>query len=233
MNKRQENRLSMFYVVKRTLEENNAIWSGTPAIVTAKAEYDGNVKALEEALEVQLRDIRGHAVDKRNAEEAMIAETLDVSGKVMAYATANGDEALAEAMNIVPSELRRYRDSLVAQRCQDVHDSANGVLASLADYGVDAAKLTVFQALINAYLAENTAPRLAITARKNATAVIEELVEGTLTMLNRRMDPLMQGFANTHPEFHRKYTDARIIVDLGGTGDGEDEPPAPPVPPTP
>ena len=205
MNKRQENRLSMFYVVKSTLEENAAIWSGTPAIVTAKAEYDGNVKSLEDALELQLRDIRGHAVDKRNA----------------------------EAMNIVPSELRRYRDSVVAQRCQDVHDLANGVLASLADYGVDAAKLTAFQARINAYLTENTAPRLAITARKNATAVIEELVEETLTMLNRRMDPLMQGFANTHPEFHRQYTDARIIVDLGGTGDGEDVPPAPPVPPTP
>ncbi len=227
MNKRQENRLSMFYVVKSTLEENNAVWSGTPAIVAAKAEYDANVKALEDALEVQLRDIRGHAVDKRNAEEVMIAETLDVAGKVMAYATAIGDEALAEAMNIVPSELRRYRDSVVAQRCQDVHDSANAVLASLADYGVDAAKLTAFQALIDAYLAENTAPRLAITTRKNATAVIEELVEGTLTMLNRRMDPLMQGFAITDPEYHRQYTDARIIVDLGGTGEPEPDPPGP------
>ena len=49
-------------------------------------------------------------------------------------------------------------------------------------------------------------------------------------MKNRRMDPLMQGFANTDPEFHRQYTDARIIVDLGGTGDGEEEPPVPPVP---
>ena len=233
MNKRQENRLSMFYAVKSTLEENNAVWSGTPAIVTAKGDYDVKVKDLEDALEVQLRDIRGHAMDKRNAEEAMIAETLDVAGKVMAYATTIGDESLAEAMNIVPSELRRYRDSVVAQRCQDVHDSANGVLASLADYGVDAAKLTAFQALIDAYLVENTAPRLAITTRKNATAVIDELVDETLTLLNRRMDPLMQGFATTDPEFHRKYTDARIIVDLGGTGDGEEEPPAPPVPPTP
>lgn len=82
-------------------------------------------------------------------------------------------------------------DSEAAQRCQDVHDSADGVLASLADYGMDAARLTAFQALIDAYLTENTAPRLAITKRNNATAEIEKLVDGTLTMLNRRLDPLM------------------------------------------
>lgn len=227
MNKHQENRLSMFYVVQQTLQENSAVWNGTPAIVTAEAEFDGKIKVIENALEVQLRDIRGHAVDKRKAEDAMIAETLDVAGKVMAFAVASSDEALAEAMNLSPSELRRYRDSVVAQRCQDVHDAANGVLASLADYGVDAAKLTAFQALIDAYLEMNTAPRLAITTRKNATAVIADEVDRTLELLNRRMDPLMQGFAITNPEFHRLYTDARIIVDLGGTGEPEPEPPTP------
>lgn len=227
MNQYQENRLSMFYSVQSTLEENNAVWSGVPAIVTTKGEFDDFIKHIEDALEVQLRDIRGHAVDKRKAEDAMIAETLDVAGKVMAYASANSNQALAEAMNISPSELRRYRDSVVAQRCQDVHDSANAALASLADYGVDAPKLAAFQALIDAYLTLNTAPRLAITTRKNATAAIEGHVEDTLELLHRRMDPLMKGYANSNPSFHRLYTDARIIVDLGGKGEEE------PVPPTP
>lgn len=227
MNQYQENRLSMFYAVAQTLLENNAVWSGTPAIVTAAGDLNGNIARLENELEIQVRDIKGHAVDKSNAEEAMIAETLDVAGKVMAFAVANSNEALAEAMNISPSELRRYRDSIVAQRCQDVHDAANGVLASLAGYGVDAAKLLAFQALIDAYLAANTAPRLAITARKNATAAIELLVEETLDLLHRRMDPLMQGYAITDASFYRLYTDARVIVDLGGAGEEE------PVPPTP
>lgn len=231
MNQFQENRLSMFYAVQQTMVDNNAVWSGTLAIVTAKAEFDGQVKGLEDALEIQVRDIRGHAVDKGNAEEAMIGETLDVAGKVMAYAVANSDEALAEAMNISPSELRRYRDSIVAQRCQDVHDAANGVLASLVAYGVDAAKLAAFQALIDAYLALNTAPRLAITTRKNATAAIELLMSDTLDLLHRQMDPLMQGYAITNPSFYRLYTDARVIVDLVG-GPGEPDEPAP-VPPTP
>ena len=82
MNQYQENRLSMFYVVQRTMDENNAIWVGTAAIVAAKAEFDGKVKSLEDVLEIQLRDIRGHAKDKVNAEEAMIELTLDVAGKV-------------------------------------------------------------------------------------------------------------------------------------------------------
>jgi hypothetical protein len=228
MNQYQENRMSMFYAVQRTLAEHNAVWSGTPAIVTAAADLDGKVARLQSALEVQLRDITGHAVDKANAEEAMIAETLDVAGKVRAYAVANANEALAEAMNISPSELRRYRDSVVAQRCQDVHDAANGVLASLAGYGVDAAKLLAFQALIDGYLAANTAPRLAITARADATATIEALTSDTLDLLHRQMDPLMQGYALSNPSFFRLYTNARVIVDLGGGGEEEE-----PVPPTP
>lgn len=219
--------MSMFYAVQRTLAEHNAVWSGTPAIVTAAGDLDGKIARLENALEVQVRDITGHAVDKAKAEESMIAETLDVAGKVRAYAVANANEALAEAMNISPSELRRYRDSVVAQRCQDVHDAANGVLASLVGYGVDAAKLLAFQALIDAYLAANTAPRLAITTRADATAAIDGLTRETLDLLNRQMDPLMQGYAVADPSFFRLYTNARVIVDLGG---GSEEEPMPPTP---
>ncbi|MBK7383779.1 MAG: hypothetical protein IPI81_10670 [Flavobacteriales bacterium] len=227
MNQYQENRLSMFYVVQRTMDENNAIWVGTAAIVAAKAEFDGKVKSLEDVLEIQLRDIRGHAKDKVNAEEAMIELTLDVAGKVTSYAAASNNEALAEAMNISASELRRYRDSVVAQRCQGVHDAANAELANLVDYDVDAAKLTALQTLIDAYLTQNTAPRVAITERKNATAEIAQLVEDTLDLLHRRMDPLMQGYSITEPGFFRLYTDARIVVDLRGGSEPELPPPTP------
>jgi len=227
MNQFQENRLSMFYAVQRVMLENNAIWSGTAAIVTTAGDLDARITSLEEDLQTQVRDITGHSKDKTEAEDAMIAQTLDVAGKVMAYATAQGDQALAEAMDITPTELRRYRDSVVAQRCQDVHDSANAVLASLAGYGVDAAKLTALQVAIDAYLSMNPAPRVAITERKNATTEIELLVGETLDLLNRRLDGLIQGYSITEPDFHRQYTDARIIVDLGGR---EEEPPVPPTP---
>ena len=228
MNQYQENRLSMFYATQRVLLDNNGIWSVSPAMVTATTALDTKIGALEDALEVQVRDITGHATAKTQAEEKMIAVTLDVAGKVMAFAAATGDEALATAMNLVPSELRRYRDSVVAQRCQDVHDSANGVLASLVGYGVNAARLTELQAAIDGYLAMNTAPRVAITTRKSATTAIDELVAETLDLLHRQLDKLMQGYSITEPEFHRMYTDARIIVDLGGKKKDED-----PVLPTP
>jgi len=218
----------MFYAVQRVMADHNVIWTGTPAIVTAAGELDGGITRIEAALEVQLRDITGHAEDKGEAENNMIAQTLDVAGKVRAYATTQGDEAMAEAMNLSESELRRYRDSEVAQRCQDVHDTANGVLAALAGYGVNAAKLTALQAAIDAYLAANPAPRVAITERKNARQQIEILVGEILDLLHLQMDGLMQGYSITEPDFFRLYFDARIIVDLGGKGEGEE-----PVPPAP
>lgn len=218
----------MFYATQRVLQDNNATWSGSPAMVDASADFDNRISRIEAALEVQVRDITGHATAKTKAEEGMIAQTLDVAGKVMAFAVTTGDEALAAAMNVVPSELRRYRDSVVAQRCQDVHDSANAALASLVGYGVDALKLAALQSAIDGYLSMNTSPRLAITNRKNATAEMDLEVTETLDLLHRRLDKLIQGYAITQPHFFRAYTDARVIVDLG-KGKKEDDP----VPPTP
>ena len=133
--------MSMAYAVKQVLDENATIWNGVPAMVAAHGEFKANLTALESTLSKQVADITGHAKDKAAGEEAMIAKTLSVGGGVMALATVNGDNGLAEAMNLSPSELRRYRDSVVAQRCMGVHDAAVTNAAALVTYGITAADI--------------------------------------------------------------------------------------------
>jgi len=212
--------MSMAYAVIKVLDNNTVIWNGVPAMVQAHTEFKANLTALELAVSRQVADITGHTKDKAAAEEKMIAKTLSVAGAVMALATVNGDNGLAEAMNLSPSELRRYRDSVVAQRCMGVHDAATTNAAALVAYGVAAADITDLKARIDAYVALIAQPRNMITARKGATAEIGALIRDTMKLLNKRLDRLMQQFAFSHKEFYTHYFDARIIVDQHGQKDG-------------
>lgn len=224
MNQVQENRLSMAYAAAQVLDQNTLIWNGVPAMVDAHTEFKANLTALEEAVAKQVADIKGHAKDKAAAEEMMITKTLAMAGSVMAFATVNNDNGLAESMDISRSELNRYRDSVVAQRCQTVHDAADANIAALAAYGVLPADVTALQALIDTYIALIPQPRNMITARKGATAEIGALVRDTMKLLNRRVDRLMMQFNYSHPEFVKQYFDARIIIDQHGQKDDEATP---------
>lgn len=213
----------MAYAAVQVLDQNTVIWNGVPAMVQAHTEFKANITAIELAVSKQVADITGHAKDKASAEDNMIAKTLSVAGSVMALATVNGDNGLAEAMNITPSELRRYRDSVVAQRCMGVHDAATLNAAALVDYGVSAADIIDLKARIDKYVSLIAQPRNMITARKGATAEIGALVRDTMKLLNNRIDRLMQQFSFSHKEFHAQYFDARIIIDQRGQKDGVEE----------
>lgn len=208
----------MAYATRQVLGQNKDTWNTMPAMVAAKDELDANIKSIEDCLALQLRDITGHTEAKAVAKEEMIAQTVLVAGGVMAWAVATGAEGLAEEMNLFPSELNKHRDSTVAMRCQPVADAANTHIASLGDYGVTAADVTVLQGLIDAYLVLVQQPRNVVTARKGATSEIGMLIRDTHKLLTRRMDMLMRRYTLSAPEFYRQYTNARIIIDRGGSG---------------
>lgn len=213
MNAQQESRVNMYYSTGQVLGENSAIWSGTAAMVTLKTEFDANITSIEAALAVQVKDITGHTKAKAVALDTMINKTLQVAGAAMAYAEATKNPGLAEEMNLSASELRNYRDAVVAQRCQGVHVSATTNLAALAGYGVAAADLTELQANIDAYLALVASPRTKIVTRSTKTAELGALIRDTSKLLDRRMDMVMRGFMVSQPDFYSQYTKARMIID--------------------
>lgn len=216
MTDHQENRLSMFLSTQKVMQENQAKWAGVPALVQVNADFDAGLLALKGALNTQVKELRGHTQDKHKAESAMIMLTLKVSGGVMAYAEVEDNQGLAEEMNVVTSELRNYRDAVVAERCRVVHAQALEHLAALPDYGVTAADTTALLTAIEEYERVLALPRVLVTVRKSATSEIGMLIRDTMRLLTRRMDRLMRLYEVSDPTFHRTYTNARIIIDLGG-----------------
>ena len=205
--------MNMYYSTNNVLTEHAALWAGVPAMVTVVTEFRGNITAIEDTMEAQVRDITGHAKDKALALELMVARTVRVCGMAMAYGEATGNQGLAEEMNVVASELRGYRDAIVAQRCQGLHATATANLAALAGYGVVAADLTDLQAAIDAYMVLVAMPRTKIVGRRVKTSDLGILIRDTGKLLDRRMDMLMRGFSVSQPEFFNQYTGGREIID--------------------
>ncbi len=229
MKKYLENRISMLYAVKQACETHTATWTPLVPYAAAHGDFIARLTRIEDKIETQELQLGGITEDKRVHKEAMVDATLLVAQASYALATATNDVDLKGKMDYSRSDLLRGRDTVIGQRCQGVHTEANAVAAALVPYGVTAATLTALQTAIDDYVALVSAPRTAVTIRKGATEAIAQYVGECLDILHDRMDKLMILFKTTAPGFHQEYMDARIIVDLGGTGDNEEEP----TPPTP
>jgi len=222
MTDEQENKLSMGLAVQKVVNQNNGIWSGLPAFVTAFGDYETIIQDIQSNRVVQEMDTRGVTLDKAGAEAVLIEKTLVVSTGTYAYAVATNNNTLKEKVNYSPSDLRRSRDTILRDICQLIHDEANAVIGDLADYGILPADLTDLQNKIDAYNNAIAAPREAITDRSRATEELKEFFKLMDVVLNDRIDKIMEQFKKDNPKFHRQYFNARIIIDLG-RGGGDDE----------
>lgn len=228
MKKTLENRISMFYAVRDACATHTATWTPLVPYANAHTSFLGRLKLIEDNIEVQEKQLGGIAKNKGELRASMVDQALVVAQATFALATDTGDTVLRGKVDYSRSDLTEGRDTVVGQRCQGVHTEASAVAAALVAYGVLAADLIALQTAIDAYVAEVSAPRTAITIRKGATEAITELVREGMAILNDRMDKLMPEFETAAPNFFQEYFDARIIVDLGGAEEEEE-----PVPPTP
>ncbi|MEZ4789503.1 MAG: hypothetical protein R2811_05740 [Flavobacteriales bacterium] len=133
-----------------------------------------------------------------------IAKTLSVAGSGMAFATVNGDNGLAEAMNITPASCVGIGIAQ-SRSAMGVHDAAMLNAAALVSYGVAAGDIVDLKARIDKRSPHRSHSRATkITARKGVTAEIGAPIRDTMKLLNYRIDRLMQQFAFSHKEFHKQ-----------------------------
>lgn len=207
----------MILTVVQVCAKHVATWTGLVPYKAAHDELVENVAAIQDATQKQEQVLVGVAKDKRYKKDGMVKGTLDIAQGVYAYAEDQGDLILQEKVNYSRTDLYKERDTVIGQVCQNIHDIANGLVASLGAYGIVAADLTALQTSIDAYVAVVASPRTALTVRKGATAEIDVLVRNSMKILNNRMDKLMPEFEASAPEFFQEYFDGRNIIDLGGT----------------
>lgn len=218
MNDIVENRLSMFKALKKVLDDNNGIWSGLAAYVTAVADFFAKIVEIEQVGAVQESDTKGVTEDKTNYREVLEEQAYRIASATVAYAVDNNDAILKEKVNYPRSAMTRARDTELVEIVDVIYDAVNPVAGSLAGYGVVPGDLTAMQNARDDFNNRVGAPRAAISTRKTATGDLEVISRETMDLLEERLDKLTENFRDSDPDFYQTYHNARLIEDRGHRG---------------
>jgi len=215
MNARQETKRSMFLVVEEFI--NNAeptVLAAMPNFETAFEDFQRGLADLRSESEKQIYSRTGYQMEKTEQRLLMADLCLDVSGRVRAYASNEGNTVLFEQMNRKKNAILKLNDTLILDYCQQVHDKTETLLPDLVAYGVVAADLQALQDAIDNYLDLIPLPRYEIVDRKQATRKIEEAINYCDEKI-KTMDILVTMLEFSNNPFFTNYFDNRKLVNTG------------------
>lgn len=217
MNSKLMAKLNMYDAVKTVCQDNAVTIATINAFKTTFDEFKDKIAAIKEVAQQKDMATQGAAADKKARKTSLCRIASAVAGAIYAYAATSGNNTLKQEVKFTNSQLMQTKDALLAPRCQNIHDLGAANLAALADYGINAAKLTELQAAIDAYAESAPKPRAAINKRAAKTATLPQLFKEADAILTERMDTFIGLFAAANPDFVATYQSARIIVDAPTT----------------
>ncbi|MFT3739162.1 MAG: PEGA domain-containing protein [Breznakibacter sp.] len=215
MTSMQEDKLSMYYVVKGICEKYQSVWA---ANVVFAATYDlwvAKIPLIEQNRDVQTMETSGVTTDKKSKRAAMVEGVLFIAKRLQSYAHVAGDPEILESVRYSASDMKKARDTDVVGICNAVLTRANANVTALAAYGVTPALISESQAAITAYSATLSKPTAAKAQTKTATENLARLFKEADDLLVKRLDLDIELFKVTDPDFYSQYRTGRIIVSTG------------------
>jgi len=162
----------------------------------------------------QEADKSGDTTAKKQLRATLIAQAIDVSRRVVAYATNVNNSALLALVNYTESDLKKASDQKLVSSCQVIRDNANTNVAALTTYGITAAIITTLQTSITNF--NNTIPkgRVDTTDSGEATKLLATLFK-TLSANWDKIDTLVEMVRTSQPNFYNEYIKVRKVIETG------------------
>lgn len=226
----QNNKFTMAQAVNTVLlgTDYQPLWQTLPGFVQLQADLAAEIALVIELSPKAIRRKTGSAEDKGAARKTMCKAALVIAGGVAAYAHKVGNHELLVRVDTTLTLLTGGRGKDSRDKCEDIRAAAATNLAALGDFGVDQAGLDKLKGLIADFDGLTPQPQVALGSAKGAGQAIAEALDKIEGILENGLDNLMLRFEDSHPDFFRDYTNARIIIDRpGGHGSNGDETPAP------
>ncbi len=228
MTSNQSNKYTMYRSTVELLESNATKTTAVPAFATSLGKFDGLVDQIGEKDKERMTKTSGKGNARDEAEDSLVLGTLIVSSALTAFASSTGNAQLKGTVKISESHLRYVRTNEQINIAKMVLDLATANAAALAPFGVAQSMLDDLKARIAAYDAAAKQVTSGMAERVGARTAVSDLFIQADQVLKDELDPMMQFFRVSAPEFYNDYRASRVIKDIGvrhKTG----QPPAPPT----
>ena len=216
MNINQEDKFSMYYVVKNTCEKYQTTWTTNAVFAATYNLWVAKIPLIEQNRDAQTLETTGITTDKTAKRNSMTEKTLFMINRLQSYANVVNNPELLESIKYSASDLKKSRDTDVIGICNNVLAKASANAAAIATYGVTAAMITELQTAITAYSATLAKPKAAKSQTKTATENLTKLFKEADELLVKRLDLDIELFKTSKPDFYSQYKTSRIIIPTGG-----------------
>lgn len=216
MNANQEDKFSMYYLVKNTCEKYQPTWITNAVFAATYNLWAAKLPLIETNRDAQTLETTGITTDKTAKRAAMTDKALFMENRLQSYANVTNDPELLESIRYSATDLKKARDTDVVGICNTILAKANANAAAIVTYGVTAAMITELQAAITAYSATLAKPKAAKSQTKTATENLVAIFKEADDLLIKRLDLDIELFKISKPEFYSQYKTARIIISTGG-----------------
>lgn len=162
----------------------------------------------------QEADKSGDTTTKNLLRAALILQAIDVSRRMVAYATNINNNSLLALINYREYDLKRSTDSNLISICQVIRDNANTNIAPLGAYGVTAATVTALQTSITTFSTAVPKLRVGTTDSGETTQLLSSLFK-TLKVNWKKIDTLVEMVRISQPAFYNEYQRVRKVINLG------------------
>lgn len=214
MTQLQESKNSSYKLLKDLFVSNESITGELPSFSNFVSKFNQNCIEIDNLVAKQGVDKSGLKDNKELRREALIVQTLDVSKRMLAYATVEEIATLKTEAKVTDSELRKLADTKLKARAQGIHALALTNTAGLAPYGITPEVTARLLANINAYDTAIPQPKLGINDAKQNTAKLDALFKDNDGQL-KKTDAVIELVKTSHPDFYNSYKNLRKVVTTG------------------
>jgi hypothetical protein len=205
----------MYAVAAKVLKDNSAKTAAIPAFEASYVRFDGLLTQIRDKDKERMGKTSGKVAAKDEAEDALVMGTIIVSSALTALARAKGNTQLKEAAHVAESYLRNVRMNEQINIAKLTYDLGKANEQELPKYGVGPTMLEDLKSRIAAYDAAMKDVSSGMAERTGAKTAVSDLFSQADLVLKEEVDPMMQIFRVTEPEFYNDFRAARVIKDLG------------------
>ena len=215
MERNQDNDVKRVAATNECLIKNATSYTGN---VKIKAISDGIVVSLDYIEEQRLIQLEGSSdatTVKKEDREATETSVIKVKSGIISYFNSENDHSNFNFINKSNSDIKAMDDNTFNAYANKVHTTAVSLGIKIAPYNIVTADITLLKTRIDKYFADLTKTRNAINAITVATANIDKELHKVNAIFVTVLDPLIETFVDTAPDFVAEYKAARKIVHYG------------------
>src|SRR5436190_764903 len=210
------NRVTMIKTTSSYMAEKHAVWSTMAPLQTAMTEVDAGIAAIDAAA-LRHETPQGATVDKADARDDLEDATFLMCEALSVLAHETGDNDLLAVTRVTRTLLDRMGEEELSTRATAVLAQANAHKAELITYQVSQANIDELSNALTEFNQAKAGPRTATAERAVLTESLPRLAKETNDIYKNRVDPLVNLFSRTNPDFVAGYEKAREIIDRPAT----------------